>query len=235
MNAFLSEIAQKYFYFQSKAFTTLCPNRKCPSFSSTLLSKVCYSYKHTVIKILNHRLPDGTIQSFQELFQQNGYDVKVIQLVRDPRAVVYSRVYSAKWIKGNNRDPNFRLYVQNICDRLKKNIRIGLLNPLPWLKDRFKLIRYEDLVVNTANISRELYRFAGFDWSVSVNKFISAPSSRSPDNPKERASAYSLYRNASDVIDKWKNAPKDLIRIVEDICGDLMDILGYEKLLKPHW
>jgi len=54
-----------------------------------------YRYKHTVIKILTARVPDKTIQSFRELFQQqNEYDVKVIHLVRDPRAVIYSRMKS---------------------------------------------------------------------------------------------------------------------------------------------
>ena len=234
-SALLSRFTDKFFYARSTAFTTLCSHRRCRPFSSTLLNQVCNSYKHTVIKILDHRLPNGTIQSFQELFQrQNGYDVKVIQLVRDPRAVVYSRVYLARWIKWSYRDSHFRLYVYEICDRIEQILRMGLLYPLPWLRDRFKVIRFEDLAVNTSYIAQDLYRFAGFDWSVSVDRFISSHNKSPKQTKKKRVPPYSLYRKASDVIDKWKSAPKDFIKVVEDVCGDLMDILGYDKLLKPH-
>ena len=193
-----------------------------------LLKKACNSHKHTVVKILTSRVPNKTIQSFRELFQQqNGYDVRLIHLVRDPRAVIYSRMNSVKWIKTSYRDSKFRLYVHQLCYPIEQNIRMGLFYPPPWLKDRFKVVRYEDLAVNTVNITRELYRFAGFDWSRSVDKWISAHD-RPPSNSKER-SAYSLYRNASHVIDKWQSAPEGLIRVVEDVCSDLMEMLGYHR------
>ncbi|XP_078356884.1 carbohydrate sulfotransferase 3-like [Oculina patagonica] len=233
----LSKLSQTIFRYRSKSLTSgyLCPDgektSRCPPFSKTLLSKACNSYKHTVIKILTSRVPNRTIESFQELFQQQDrYDVKLIHLVRDPRAVVYSMVNSVKWIEKNYSDQDFRSHLHGICDTIEQNIRMGLLNPPSWLRNRFKVIRFEDLSVNTVNIARELYRFAGFDWSMSVNKWITSHN-RPPSNAKE-SDAYSLYRNASDVIDKWKNAPKDLIRAVEESCGDLMDMLGYDKFRK---
>ncbi|KAL9982296.1 hypothetical protein ACROYT_G004323 [Oculina patagonica] len=234
-NATLSKFSRDFSRRKSKALTNgyLCPNGRCLPFSNALLSKACNSYKHTVIKILHSRVPNKTIQSLQELFQQQDrYDVKLIHLVRDPRAVIYSRVYAVKWIKRSYLDQDFRFNVHQICDPIEQNIRMGLLYPPPWLRNRFKVIRYEDLAVNTANIAQELYGFAGFDWSASVDKWISAHN-RPPNNPKERR-AYSLYRNASHVIDKWKNAPKELIKVVEDICGDLMNMLGYEKWITKN-
>ena len=227
----LSEYSKHTFRRWSKALTSgyLCPSKtlRCLSFSHSLLKKTCNSYKHTVIKILTSRVPNKTLQSFRELFQQqNGYDVRLILLVRDPRAVIYSQINSVKWIKGSYRNSHFRSNVQNLCDTIEKNIRLGLLYPPPWLKDRVKVVRYEDLAVNTVGIARELYRFAGFDWSRSIDEWISAHE-RPPTNSDR--SAYSLYRNASDVIDKWKNAPEELIRVIEDVCSDLMDVVGYDR------
>ena len=106
-------------------------------------------------------------------------------------------------------------------------MRLGLLYPPPWLKDRFKVIRYEDLALNTLNAAQELYRFAGFDWSASAHDFINARKT----NVKQ-GDAYSVYRNASVAISRWKTALEPLIRAVENICGDLMDFLGYEKWKK---
>ena len=118
---------------KSKALTSghLCPfGRRCLPFSNALLSKACNSYKHTVIKILTARVPNKAIESFKELFQQQDrYDVKLIQLVRDPRAVVYSRVESVKWIKRSYLDQNFRLNVHGICDPIEQNVKMGLLSP----------------------------------------------------------------------------------------------------------
>ena len=233
-NATLSKFSRDNSRRQSKALTSgyLCPNKKCLPLSSALLSKTCNSYKHTVIKILTSRVPNNTLQSFRELFQQDRYDVKLIHSVRDPRAVIYSRVSSVKWIKRSYLNQDFRLNVHGLCDPIEQNIRMGLLYPPSWLRNRFKVIRYEDFAVDTANIAQELYKFAGFDWSASVDEWINNHQ-RAPSNRKER-NPYSLYRNASDVIDKWKNAPKELIKVVEEICGDLMEMLGYEKWLKGN-
>ena len=226
----LSEFSWDNSRRKSKGLTSgyLCPNGRCLPFSNALLSKACNSYKHTVIKILTARVPNKAIESFQELFQQQErYDTKLIHLVRDPRAVVYSRVKSVKWIKRSYLDQGFRLNVHGIYDPIEQNVKMGLFHPPSWLRNRFIVIRYEDLAVNTTNIAQELYKLAGFDWSVSVKTWIDNHQ-RPPSNPRER-NPYSLYRNASKVIDKWKNAPKELISVVEDICGDLMDLLGYEK------
>ncbi|XP_078355761.1 carbohydrate sulfotransferase 6-like [Oculina patagonica] len=234
--ATLLKLSRNIFRYRSQSLTSglLCPgknNTRCLPFSKTLLSKACNSYNYTVIKILTSRVPNGTIQSIQGLFQQQDrYDVKIIHLVRDPRAVVYSMANSVKWIEKNYSHDDFRSYVSKMCNLIEQNVRTGLLNPPSWLRNRFKVIRFEDIAVNTINNAHELYRFAGFDWSISVDKWISAHN-RPPSNEQER-DAYSLYRNASDVIDKWKNAPKDFIRAIEDICGNLMDLLGYEKLIK---
>ena len=228
-NATLSGFSRDSSRRKSKALTSefLCPNGTWLPLSNALLGKTCNSYKHTVIKILISRVPNKILQNFQELFQQDRYDVKLIHLVRDPRAVVFSRIKEVKWIEKNFLNKDFRLNVRGLCDLIEQNIRMGLLFPPSWLRDRFKVIRYEDLAVDTVNIARELYKFAGFDWSMSVDQWIS-DHARPPSTSKERR-AYSLYRNASDVIDKWKNAPKELIRVVEEMCGDLMAMLGYEK------
>ena len=159
--------------------------------SSTLLRKACNSYNHTVLKILSGRLHNGTIKTLKELFQQQiRYEIKLVHLVCDPRAVVFSRV-KLGWIK-NHLHPSFRKSVKNLCDLILQNVRLGLFSSAPWLKNRFKVIRYEDLALNTLNVAQELYRFAGFDWSASVHEFIAALKTNT-----KQGGAYSVYRNAT--------------------------------------
>jgi len=81
--------------------------------------------------------------------------------------------------------------------------------------------------LNSLNVAHELYNFAEFDWSASVDEFISVL-----EKNTEQGSAYSVYRNASVAINRWKTAPEQLIRAVENICGDLMDFLGYIRKME---
>ena len=227
-NSTLSAFSNSPFRWRSNALSRepLCQN-KCAPFSKTLLSKACNLYNHTVIKVLTARVPNNTIQTLKELFKQpsDQYDLKLVHLVRDPRAVVYSMVYSTKWVQ-NHSHPSFGDNIRRLCDPILQNIRFGLISPPSWLQKRFMVIRYEDLVLNTANIAKELYRFAGFDWSISVHKWINEHLKNDSVTSKD---PYSLKRNATAVIDKWKNAPEAFISAVEDGCGDLMNILGYAK------
>ena len=214
----LSAFSRRFHRRMSKA-AALLPH----GISNPVLSKACSTYNHTVIKILSGRVPNNTIQTLIELFQQqNQYDVKLVHLVRDPRAVINSRV-KLKWIK-KRLDPSFGKNVHEICDIMLQNARFGLQSPPPWLKSRFKLLRYEDLALNTSSVMQELYRFAGFDWSTSVDEWISTLAKNT-----KQGRAYSLYRNVSAALDGWKSAPEPFIRDVENICGDLIDFLGYEK------
>ena len=216
----LSALDRRSFLVKSKALS------KLPKISSTLLGESCNSHNHTVIKILTSRVPHKTIETLKEIFQhKNRYDVKMIHLVRDPRAVVYSMV-QLKWIKYHS-DPMFSKDVHRVCDPILQNLRLGLVSPPPWLKDRFKVVRYEDLAFNTLNVTQELYKFAGFDWSASVNEWISTLAKNT-----QKGGVYSLHKNASVSIGHWKNAPEPFIKAVENTCGDLMNFLGYEKWRK---
>ncbi|XP_068746620.1 carbohydrate sulfotransferase 5-like [Montipora capricornis] len=192
-------------------------------FSKSKLYDICNNYKYTVLKILAHRLPEKSILSLEELFQKKNYLVKIVHLVRDPRSVVYSMV-KVGWIK-NHSDPSFNRDVTRLCNPMLKNLRLASLTPPPWLKNRFQIIRYEDLAFNTKKITRELYKFAEFDWSSEIYEWINTLN----DNKKQE-DAYSLYRNASASIDLWKNAPKPMLRTVESICGDLINFLGYPNV-----
>ena len=192
-----------------------------PKLSKSSLKGVCYSYNHTVLKILSDRLPHESILSLKDLFEQESYDVKMLHLIRDPRAVVYSRV-ALGWL--NPSDAQFVENVRRICDPILRNLRLGLMSPPPWLKNRFKVIRYEDLFFNTDYAVRELHRYAGLDWSARVDQWITSLAT----SPMERG-PYSLHKNASASVNEWKKGPAPLTRAVEYICSDLINFAGYDR------
>ena len=65
----------------------------------------------------------------------------------------------------------------------------------------FMVIRYEDLVLDTVNIARELYRFAEFEWPISVDEWIHG---HAQSKAVDSRNPYSLNKNATAVLDKWK-------------------------------
>lgn len=194
-----------------------------------MLKNICNAHNHTVVKILIGRVPNDSIANLQELLvRRESHDVRLLHLVRDPGAIIYSVVQSVKWLNETYLSKDFSLYVGRMCNRTVNNLRFGLSTPPSWLRGRFKVIRYEDLINNAIIISQELYKFARFEWSASVEEWIN--DHNRPPRDAEQQGPYSLYRNVSEVIDNWKNAPMDLIKVVEDNCGDLMHMLGYERL-----
>ena len=94
------------------------------------------------------------------------------------RALLYSMRESAHWITKSLLDSKFLKFVHRVCNPVFQNIRFGLSSP-PWLKNLFKVVRYEDLALNTVNTTQELFRFAGFNWSESVEQWIAQHSRRS--------------------------------------------------------
>lgn len=189
------------------------------------VSHACMEKKHTVSKVLVSRLPNKTIESLKLLLDRN-YDIKILQLVRDPRPVVNSWVKTA-WINGTE-DPEFAKNVHRICNPIQENVLLGK-SQREWLQGRYKLVHYEDLAVNTIKVAREIYNFVGITWAPEVEKWIQSRSiaseKRNPVNP------YSTVRNGTVEVTRWVfEAPRDLIRIVEEVCASLMENVGYKRM-----
>ncbi|KAJ7348780.1 N-acetylglucosamine 6-O-sulfotransferase [Desmophyllum pertusum] len=105
-----------------------CPNDTCTDFNFIphYADTVCLTkYKHSVTKIGEPRTPGNLISSFLPmLFSENPEaDVRVIQLIRDPRASLNSRI-KLGWM-ANHQHRNFPNIVGRVCSNLAENIRFG--------------------------------------------------------------------------------------------------------------
>lgn len=87
------------------------------TYNSTLVSGLCAASSAVVYKIL--RVSDLSMleELYDELHKKN-YDVRVVQLVRDPRAILRSHYVS------ENVSPNdLKVYTDKVCQRMKRNIQ----------------------------------------------------------------------------------------------------------------
>ena len=208
----------------------LC-NRKI---SANALNRICYKHANIASKILLDRIEtvdlswflstSGAPPSSSQI--QSIVPVKpvyVLYLVRDPRAMMYSR-HRLGWIVPRERnefafesgeaDEN----IKKVCDMIELNLGAVLRHP-----SRIKLVRYEELVTNPEEVVRHLFKELHISPSKEVFRWIYSKTHGPVD-----LSALSLSRNANSSINYWrKKIPSKLLEITETRCARVMKYLGY--------
>lgn len=225
--------------------------KKCPPQSLRLLEEECLKYNTIVIKGV--RVLDVNILA--PLMEDPSLDLKVIHLVRDPRAVANSRIKSRHGLIRENlqvvrsRDPKLRRIpfvdpghkiskkdgadyhsvgaMEVICDRTYRTLRTAL-NPPIWLKGKYMAVRYEDLVDKPVKVLRNVYQFANLSANLDIESFaLNMTNGTSSSSKPFTVSA----RNATQAASAWRTVLSiQQIKQVEEYCYHSMAILGYERI-----
>ncbi|XP_067876451.1 carbohydrate sulfotransferase 3b [Heterodontus francisci] len=209
-----------------------CRLHRCGLLNMTLAMQACLQKQHVAVKTVRLR----QLEFLRPLVEDFRINLKIIQLVRDPRAVLASRIvafpskYEAwkKWasqgIMPNDEEVG---KLRGNCENLQASAQLGISQP-PWLKDRFMLIRYEDVALEPLKKAYEMYRFAGIPITPEVKKwiYINTQTSRSSDN------VYSTHKNSSEQFEKWRlTLSFKIAEVVQKVCEPAMKLFGY-KLAK---
>lgn len=207
-----------------------CKNRKCGLLNLTLASQSCLEKEHRAIKSVRVR----QLETLRPLAEDPRLDVKFIQLVRDPRAVLASRIVAFEkyknWKEWAARgdvpldDDEVRKLKGN-CDNIRTSAQIGLKQP-KWLRGRYMLVRYEDIARFPMRKAAEMYRFAGMPFTPQVKAWIAKNTQVSQ---KEASGVYSLQRNSSEHVEKWRfNLPFKIAQVVQRVCRPTLKLFGYK-------
>ncbi|XP_070581743.1 carbohydrate sulfotransferase 4-like [Ptychodera flava] len=176
----------------------------------------CVSKRHRVVKTI--RLSDiAFIVRTKEFIDGK---VKIVHLVRDPRATLSARErfqhwnYRTRWgtvIKQNIE--KFEKYATYYCQWLQTNLRSAQNIPRR-LRKNFVIVRYEDLADRPRDIVPKLYDFVGLDLHQRVRSMI--------DGQKDKLGNGLAWR---------RNMPFNRTSIVQDVCNDdLFRFYGYVKV-----
>ena len=204
--------------------------RNCYHLNANLVEVYCNKYNHVVIKELVHRLPYETIRGLQPLLKD--HSIRIIYLVRDPRAVVHSMI-NGKWIgsKETSFSRSVSTAISKVCKMFTNNYKQVNANKY-FYKRRLLLVRYEDLVTQPEEVIGKLFKFTDievydkiFDWAIENihGQFNNANANK----------IFSVFlRNSTFSLNSWRTrlAINHIFKM-QGKCGITMQKLGYNLFL----
>lgn len=203
--------------------------RMCTPLRPQAASAICRLHKHTVVKTIRI----NSIHKLSYLMDSEGpldYSLKVVHLVRDPRAVLNSRVIDTS--HENWTIKSVREHAQTMCRDMLRNIKYAVSAP-SWLQGRYTLLRYEDLATNPHQIAEQLYKFVGVNIASQVRLWIDRSLRDGFASPSLLDSIYRQFsysaQNLTNSVHKWRaQMPYSIVRLIETECYEVMNLLGYK-------
>lgn len=203
----------------------------CKPLDPIFTSRICRSRRYRVVKLLTHRIPNFTVNFFKPLIYS--LNVKILHLVRDPRAVVAS-METVGWVQSYTKPAKlpslsgFKYRVKRFCFAMIDTIKF-ILEAEEALPGRYKLLRYEDLVGDVTKISDDVMSFAGFRHSDDVTRWIQKSTNLKDLDMRTNDYHYTTDRgNISRLVDSWRFKLNDeQIFLVEKYCKHVMMLLNY--------
>ena len=237
-----NKLARRYQTWKTKP-------KPCPRLSNKIFRQECQnteSYKFRAVKAIR-------ILSLEELemhdFYKNTENLKIIFLLRDPRAVANSRVQ----IHSLSKSPDFYDRLEENCSKISNNLKYikehytqkktnakNGDDDKKWLNnDNLLVIRYEDFALNNEQFLPVLFNFVNLPFDENFNqmkiwldKHTRKRKKRRIENPH---GSFGTTRDAHEVVSKWKRSLNwNLISLMQSSCGkDVYDSYGYKWYEEP--
>ncbi|XP_022255252.1 carbohydrate sulfotransferase 1-like [Limulus polyphemus] len=218
-----NHLKQKSYHYNKQYLKTCARRRNIkPCFNPFVMSRFCRNQTLHIIKTIRLSLQNGVklYENYPDL------NLKIIHLVRDPRAVINSRQrgITKRWCKKNTKCSS----VSSYCREVRYDLNYSCSLKTSGDRGIYFLLRYEDLIENPLNITKSLFKFLGFkSLSKSVVKFL-----------KQNVLPFSIsgriqHTNSSYYASHWKQqlSFSDIMSIQES-CSDVLTKLDYRMYKK---
>ncbi|XP_035498144.1 carbohydrate sulfotransferase 6 isoform X1 [Scophthalmus maximus] len=214
---------------------TLC-SLTCDAVGLQGVEEACGTYSHVVLKEVRF----FELESLYPLLQDPSLDLRIIHLVRDPRAVVRSREASAKAFMSDNaivleqrNIPAGEVQYEVMQEICRSHVRINegaTLKAPPFLKGRYKMVRYEDVARNPLEEITAMYDFIGLEMTSQLGDWIYSVTHGKGKGSKKDAFKITS-RNAADVSQAWRTGlPHSKVKRIQEVCKGAMTLLGYRTV-----
>jgi len=185
----------------------------------------CLSHKITLMKLVRFRV------KWSRYFLNKYPTAKILFLIRDPRAILYSQ---GKYLKHFNWTHGSGQYAERFCNVMREDVEDYRQLSLDF-PGRIKAIRYEDGAINPKAYARSVYKFLGIPYTQVVDQYITSLAYPSQSYLKKER-PFNVYRaDATATMNHWRHVggwgPNSA---VDAQCKDLFPSLGYRSILSEE-
>ncbi|KAM6973505.1 carbohydrate sulfotransferase 1-like [Aplochiton taeniatus] len=207
--------------------------RKCGELNMTLATEACRDKRHVAIKTV--RVPE--VSDLKALVEDPRLNLKVVQLVRDPRGILASRIETFRdtyrlwrvWRATGRRPYSLNLgQLNTVCEDFLSSVSAALARPA-WLRGRYMLLRYEDLARNPLQKTRELYEYLGLPLERNVEDWV-LNNTRGSSDPSAKHK-YATVRDSAANAESWRQKLSyEIVDYTQTVCRPVLQLLGYKPV-----
>ncbi|XP_057341547.1 carbohydrate sulfotransferase 4-like [Microplitis mediator] len=188
-----------------------CKDQRDLCLDPVFLTKFCRVHPIHMMKI--NRLP---LKYAQLLLDDENLGVRMILLIRDPRATMQSRK-RLEWcqLSPDSSDPEI------LCNDMVSdyNVAVKLTKKYPHT---FKVVRYEDLSLDPQHKAKEMFEFYGLNFHSNVEKFLETHTKNNSGD------SYSSFRDSKKAPVHWRNEMNFTeVEEIQRVCSTAMKLWGY--------
>ncbi|XP_038520125.1 carbohydrate sulfotransferase 4 isoform X1 [Canis lupus familiaris] len=198
-----------------------------------VVEKACRSYSHVVLKEVRF----FNLQMLYPLLRDPSLNLRIVHLVRDPRAVFRSREHTTEelmidsrivlgqhWEKLKKEDQPY--YMMQVICQSQLEIYKAVQSLPKALRERYMLIRYEDLVRNPIARTAQIYEYVRLKFLPHLQTWVyNITRGEGMGNHAFHTNA----RNALNVSQAWRwTLPYKKVSRLQKVCSDTMTLLGYQ-------
>ena len=166
---------------------------------------------------------------------KSNLDPRIIFLARDPRGILQSKIdhFTSGGYSQQNRSQKISTIISgvgSVCSFTQS--MLGQIESDHWLRERTKVVRYEDLAMEPVNKAKEVLKHARMSFSSDVASWIESNTHSSPpsDMPTEEAQ-FITQRDSKQTALRWREKiSMQNVEAVQDMCAEEMQQLGYLQI-----
>ncbi|KAG9475032.1 carbohydrate sulfotransferase 4-like [Eleutherodactylus coqui] len=210
----------------------------CKSYPFDTIEKSCKTYSHLVMKEVRF----FSLKSLYPLLKDPSLNLKVLHLVRDPRAVFHSREKAASELsydtdilikdlsldKTNHKKEDIPYKVMEMICKSQADIYLSATNGSHGaLNSRYMMLRYEDIIRNPIENAERMYKFGQLNFTPKLKDWI-----HNLTHGKGEGSRFVINsRDAVRVSKAWRKSLEfGSVQRIQDLCAEAMEVFGYKLL-----
>ncbi|XP_063288362.1 carbohydrate sulfotransferase 5-like [Pelobates fuscus] len=198
------------------------------------IENVCRNHSHMAIKTV--RILD--LKVLIPLLQDPKLDLRIVHLVRDPRAVASSRQYFSLidddrivYRDGISNRLQYRYNTPNVAEVMAKICRSQVSmykegRDSKYFPGRYMLVRLEDLAWDPLSNVNKIYSFVGLSMTPEIRHWVHYITHHEIANEPGGFMSYS--RESKNTTENWrKRLDFRIVKKIQSVCQEAMDMFGY--------